>query len=66
MEEPRDFSFASVSSSSNSANPDLITTSSGLQYEDIVVGLRPAVAAGQEVHGHYIGMSTRRTLNGSV
>ncbi|AZF17144.1 FKBP-type peptidyl-prolyl cis-trans isomerase [Pseudomonas sp. R3-18-08] len=33
----------------------VITTSSGLQYEDLIVGERPEAIAGQQVRVHYVG-----------
>ncbi len=44
---------ASASSASN--DPAMISTSSGLQYVDLVVGLGVPVAAGQTVSVHYVG-----------
>ncbi len=44
---------ASASSASN--DPAVISTSSGLQYVDLVVGLGVPVAAGQTVSVHYVG-----------
>ena len=36
-------------------NPNIIKTSSGLRYEDLVVGLGTPVGPGQEVSVHYVG-----------
>ena len=41
--------------SSTGSVGDLITTASGLQYEDVVVGTGPPAQAGQEVTVHYVG-----------
>ena len=44
-----------LTTSSASIDPAVITTSSGLQYVDLVVGLGVPVAAGQTVSVHYVG-----------
>ena len=36
-------------------SPNVITTPSGLQYEDLVVGLGTPVGPGQEISVHYVG-----------
>ncbi len=40
---------------STAGTGEVITTATGLQYEDLVVGTGPAVAAGQTVSVHYTG-----------
>jgi FKBP-type peptidyl-prolyl cis-trans isomerase FkpA len=52
--------------SSNTGTPtegsgETITTASGLQYEDLVVGTGPAAQAGQTVSVHYTGTLTDGT-----
>ena len=47
--------LTAASASSASIDPAVITTSSGLQYVDLVVGLGVPVTAGQTVSVHYVG-----------
>ncbi|MEO2041778.1 MAG: FKBP-type peptidyl-prolyl cis-trans isomerase [Pirellulales bacterium] len=47
--------LTAASGSSMPIDPAVITTSSGLQYVDLVVGLGVPVAAGQTVQVHYVG-----------
>ena len=47
--------LTAASASSASSDPAVITTSSGLQYVDLVVGLGVPVTAGQTVSVHYVG-----------
>ncbi|MCP4995581.1 MAG: hypothetical protein GY934_17660, partial [Gammaproteobacteria bacterium] len=47
--------LTAASGSSMAIDPAVITTSSGLQYVDLVVGLGVPVAAGQTVQVHYVG-----------
>lgn len=49
------FLIFAIYSTIQKGNSDMITTGSGLQYQDLVVGSGPAVKAGDMVSVHYTG-----------
>ncbi len=55
------FAFNGKSDTPTGGSGDTITTASGLQYEEVVVGTGPAAQAGQTVNVHYTGTLTDGT-----